>query len=139
MVKGRSQGLLRWSRGGGSLIRVLLFALALQILTPLLGVFPDARAAAPAESISICTAHGIVTLVPDGQGGWTEQQAPQAAGLSCSFCLPLLSGAVGPVAAVAEPIPVPAEHGFAPPLALPVPAAALPPGTASPRAPPSHG
>lgn len=132
----RRQGVLRRLWGDGSLIRALLLALCLQILIPALGILPVASAAAPADAITVCTAHGIVTLVPDGEGGWTQQAEPKQAGLACAFCLPLLSGAVGPVAEVALPLPLPvADERLALHLPAPPPPA-LPPGSSSPRAPP---
>lgn len=130
-------GFLCRLKRGGSLIRMLLFALALQILVPALGVLPANAAQPSAEAITVCTAHGVITLVPDGDGGWTETAAPKQAGLACAFCLPLLSGTVAPVAEIALPLPVVVEHArreTALVLALPP---ALPPGSSAPRAPPA--
>lgn len=130
----RRTGILGVLRGDGSAVRALLLALVLQILVPILGVLPGAQAA-PTEGLTVCTAHGVVTLVPDGQGGWTEQAPPADAGLSCSFCLPLLSGHVGPVAAPA--LPEPSTFVAARPLVEhAVGHALIPPGAARPRAPP---
>lgn len=133
-----SSGFLRKLKGDGSLVRALLLALVLQILVPALGILPGANAAAPSSSaITVCTAHGIVTLVADGNGGWTQEAEPKEAGLACSFCLPLMSGHVGPVADVVLPLPQVVEHArleTAIVLALPP---VLPPGSAAPRAPPA--
>lgn len=134
MMIGRRTGVLKRLRGDGSLVRALLVALFVQIAVPLLGLLP-ASAAVPAGAITVCTAHGIVTLVPDGQGGWSQRAEPSEAGLSCSFCLPLLSGHVGPVAALALPIPLPAVPPV-PVLAMAAPLSVTPRGSFSPRAPP---
>ncbi|MGE5516763.1 MAG: DUF2946 family protein [Bacteroidota bacterium] len=130
-------GFLRRLKKGGSLVRVLLLALALQILVPALGMLPAHAAVPNAEAVTVCTAHGVVTLVPDGDGGWTATAAPKQAGLACAFCLPLLSGTVAPMGEVALPLPVVVEHArleTALVLALPP---ALPPGSSTPRAPPA--
>jgi hypothetical protein len=131
-----AKGILRRLRGDGSLIRALFIALALQILSPAFGILPARAAPTADQGITVCTAHGIVTLIPDGAGGWTEKAAPKQAGIACAFCLPLLSGAVAPAADVIQLLPpevaatpVDARIVFTPP-------AALPPGSASPRAPP---
>lgn len=130
-------GFLSRLKKGGSLVRVLLLALALQILVPALGMLPANAAVPTTEAVTVCTAHGVVTLVPDGEGGWTETAAPKQAGLACAFCLPLLSGTVAPAGEVALPLPVVVEHArleTALVLALPP---ALPPGSSTPRAPPA--
>lgn len=132
---GGGKGVLKLLRGDGSLVRMLLAALFLQIAVPLLGILPAAATPATAGSITVCTAHGLVTLVPDGQGGWSEQAEPSEAGLSCSFCLPLLSGAIGPAADLALPLPVPTAAPVMT-LAATAPPSATPPGSFSPRAPP---
>lgn len=136
MSRGRMAGLLRRVRGDGSLVRALLVALLLQITVPMLGLFPTASANPPPPgSITVCTAQGIITLAPDGQGGWTKYTDAAETGLSCSFCLPLLSGSMEPVADL--PLPLPVEMVVAvpaPPMAVPV--ASVLPGSFSPRAPP---
>lgn len=133
---GRS-GILGRLRGDGSLIRALFVALILQILIPLTGVLPNAQAAAPDGAIVVCTAHGIVTLVPDGDGGWTQHDEPEARGLACSFCLPLMSGMTGPVSEQATPLPVVVRHARQDLTRIVAALPALPPGSFSPRAPPS--
>lgn len=136
MSAGRRTGILKLLRGDGSLVRALLVALILQIAAPLLGLVPTASAnLAPPGSITICTAQGLVTMVPDGQGGWTKHTDAAETGLSCSFCLPLLSGSIEPVADIALPLPV-AVAAPPPVLAQASPLAATPPGSFSPRAPP---
>lgn len=131
----RRDGILRVLRGDGTAVRALLLALALQILVPMLGMLPGVQAA-PAGGLTVCTAHGIVTLVPDGQGGWTEQAPPADAGLSCSFCLPLLSGAMAsvPDLALPEPREIAVEK---PPVVRQTHLPSQPPGGARPRAPPA--
>lgn len=132
----RATGVLRLLRGDGSLVRMLLIALFLQIAVPLLGLLPMASASpALAGGITVCTAHGIVTMVPDGQGGWIEASAPSEAGLSCSFCLPLLSGNIVPAADLIVTLPIPAATPT-PVVAVLEPLSATPPGSFSPRAPP---
>ncbi|MBR9970943.1 DUF2946 family protein [Magnetospirillum sulfuroxidans] len=92
-------------RTDGSTVRALLLALAVQILLPLLGVLP-AQAAPSADTMVICTAHGMVTLVADGQGGWEQTQQSAETGISCSFCLPLLAVATAPSVAPGILLPV---------------------------------
>lgn len=128
-------GLLRTLRGDGTAVRALILALFLQVLAPLIGL-TGAIQAAPADSITVCTAHGIVTMVPDGQGGWVQASEPDQAGISCAFCLPLLSGHAGPGADLVMPMPA-ALAAEAPALVALAPTDAHPPGSFSPRAPPT--
>ncbi|MGE5546226.1 MAG: DUF2946 family protein [Solirubrobacterales bacterium] len=123
-------------RGDGSAVRALILALFLQVLAPVTGMFgaADARAAT-FDSITVCTTHGVVTMVPDGQGGWTEASNSHRTGISCAFCLPLLSGQAGPVSNLETPLPI----GLADPAPVPLALAAAeahPPGSSTPRAPP---
>jgi hypothetical protein len=138
MSRHHRTGILRRLRGDGSLIRALLLALTLQILVPMLGMLPGTASAAPSSpSITVCTAHGIVTMVADADGNWVQQDAPKQAGIACSFCLPLLSGHAGPVADVAVPLPARATDERLAAGTLAIPARTLPPGSSSPRAPPA--
>jgi hypothetical protein len=133
-MAGHRRGFLRLFRTDGSAVRALLLALVVQILLPLLGVLP-AQAAPTADTIVICTAHGMVTLIADGQGGWEQQQEPAQTGISCSFCLPLLAMAAAP--SVTPGVPLPVVTTLAPPRyrneAAPRPVFAL---LARPRGPP---
>lgn len=130
----RRRGILRLFRTDGATVRALLVVLALQILIPLFGVLPTQAAPIPG-AITVCTVHGMVTLIPDGEGGWEEQKAEQA-GISCSFCLPLLAAAATP--SVAPGVPLPVAVTITPPrrtaLRAPVALHIL---SARPRAPPT--
>lgn len=99
------QGFLKLFRTDGNTVRALLLALALQILLPLSGIFP-AQAAPSPDTLVICTAQGMITMVPDGQGGWTRQADTAQTGLQCSFCLPLLGLSTQPATAPGLALPV---------------------------------
>jgi len=82
-----------------------LLALALQILLPLTGIFP-AQAAPSPDTMVICTAQGMITMVADGQGGWTRQADAAQTGIQCAFCLPLLGLSAPPAAVPGLALPV---------------------------------
>ncbi|WP_291720680.1 DUF2946 family protein [Magnetospirillum sp. 64-120] len=99
------QGFLGLFRTDGNTVRALLLALVLQILLPLSGVIP-AQAAPSPDSLVICTAQGMVTMVPDGQGGWKKQADTAQTGIQCAFCLPLLGLTAQPAAAPGLALPI---------------------------------
>ncbi|MCA1907142.1 MAG: DUF2946 family protein [Magnetospirillum sp.] len=92
-------------RTDGNTVRALLLALVLQILLPLSGILP-AQAAPSPDSLVICTAQGMITLVADGQGGWTRQADAAQTGIQCAFCLPLLGLTTQPAAAPGLALPI---------------------------------